>query len=334
MKFKGVLKKEGGGWVVLDLVMMAILVANLALIVFEMLFEITAVQSLIERYTPSFHRFYDENIHAHFLTIDLYFVAIFLTEFVVHWAIAVKKGIYHRWFFYPFIHWYDLLGSIPVGSLRILRLLRIVAIGFRLHRLGVIDIHNYYAYRFVAKYKDIIAEELSDRVILKALESTQDEIRRGSRMSEQIIAEVILPRTKPLFDVLAPEIERAVHEVMKRHGPSIQRYTDRVIANAFTEESNDLIITKVPLLGGKVVQITQGIVQGLAEQIVDQISRDIDAVDVRQMLEQLDASLLKGFKVSPQLQQLVNEILLESIERIKDQIRVQQWKQKEQETPS
>lgn len=332
MKLSNIFKKKGGGWVVIDLVMMLILLANLLLIVFETLFEIPEAQSFIAARAAGFYRFYDEKIHAHFLTIDLYFVGIFLSEFFIHWIVAVKRGVYHRWFFYPFIHWYDLLGSIPLGSFRGLRLLRIVAIGFRLHRLGVIDIRKFYAYRVVAKYTEIVTEELSDRVIIKALESTQAEIRRGSRMSEQIIVEVVLPRAKPLFDEVAPAVEKTIKELVRQHGPSVQRYTDRVIATAFTE-SDALIISKVPVLGDKVVQMTRRIVQDLVQSIIEQLSHDIKTIDVRDALRHIDTSHFKGFEVSFELRQIMNEILLESIERVKDQVRVQHWKQKEEDPP-
>ena len=57
---------------------------------------------------------------------DLAFVVIFLTEFCVRWVAAVVRKTYMRWYFFPFIHWYDLIGCIPLGGARIFRFLRII----------------------------------------------------------------------------------------------------------------------------------------------------------------------------------------------------------------
>ncbi|MDV7396135.1 hypothetical protein RZS08_32380, partial [Arthrospira platensis SPKY1] len=119
---------------------------------------------------------YAEQIHTNFVAYDLVFVAIFLTEFVVRWIIAVHRNTYHRWFFYPFVHWYDLLGCIPVGSFRWLRLLRVISIVYRLQKYQIIDISNLYIVRFVRKYLNVLLEELSDRIVLNVLDGVQDEI--------------------------------------------------------------------------------------------------------------------------------------------------------------
>ena len=52
---------------------------------------------------------------------------------------AIRKQTYPRWYFYPFLHWYDLLGCIPIGSFRMLRLLRLISLTIRLQKMGIID---------------------------------------------------------------------------------------------------------------------------------------------------------------------------------------------------
>ena len=104
---------DGLGFLI-DVGMILLVIANLSLILFDWIYRVEAVQSAMETYTPDFYRFYSDSIHANFFEIDLAFVSVYLTEFVIRWAAAIARQTYHRWFFYPFVHWYDLLGCIPV----------------------------------------------------------------------------------------------------------------------------------------------------------------------------------------------------------------------------
>ncbi|MEZ5021997.1 MAG: hypothetical protein R2728_01825 [Chitinophagales bacterium] len=79
-----------------------------------------------------------------FLYYDLVFVGIFVLELSVRWTIAIFRNTYAKWFFYPFIHWYDVLGCIPLSSFRALRLLRVFSMFYRLNRLGIIDMRSTY----------------------------------------------------------------------------------------------------------------------------------------------------------------------------------------------
>lgn len=60
------------------------------------------------------------------------FVSIFIAELLIRWMVTIHQKTYHKWFFYPVIHWFDVLGCIPVGSFRWLRLLRVFSILYRL----------------------------------------------------------------------------------------------------------------------------------------------------------------------------------------------------------
>ena len=132
---------DGLGFLI-DVGMILLVIANLSLILFDWIYRVEAVQSAMETYTPDFYRFYSDSIHANFFEIDLAFVSVYLTEFVIRWAAAIARQTYHRWFFYPFVHWYDLLGCIPVGSFRWLRILRVVSLMYRLQKLGVVDFRD------------------------------------------------------------------------------------------------------------------------------------------------------------------------------------------------
>src|SRR5690606_35931745 len=106
---------------VVDFVMLGLIVLNLAWLLFDTLFTSQFIQRWLLWLAPDFTLFYRDAVHPDFVFYDLIFVAIFLTEFFLRWLVAIRRGTYHRWFFYPFVHWYDLVGCIPVGSFRWLR---------------------------------------------------------------------------------------------------------------------------------------------------------------------------------------------------------------------
>ncbi|MGM8888325.1 hypothetical protein ACS8FD_20520, partial [Psychrobacter sp. 1U2] len=77
---------------------------------------------------------YQTSLHDPLRTIGGFFTIFLIIELLVRWAIAIKDKVYYRWFFFPFVHWYEVLGCFP--QLRALRLFRAVIIGRRLHQLG------------------------------------------------------------------------------------------------------------------------------------------------------------------------------------------------------
>ena len=117
---------------ILDFVMLVLIISNLFCLVFDTFFENRIVQDLLFWAFPGFTEFYKSQIHPNFLVYDLIFVSVYLSEFVLRWIIAIRRKTYYRWFFYPFVHWYDLIGCIPVGAFRWLRLLRVFSIVYRL----------------------------------------------------------------------------------------------------------------------------------------------------------------------------------------------------------
>src|SRR5690606_19121017 len=189
-----------------DLALIGLILLNLGLVLFDWLFRIPAVQDLLHMLSPAFFSFYRDTVHATFLEIDLWFVAVFLTEFVIRWGFAIGRRTYHRWFFYPFAHWYDLLGCIPVGSFRWLRILRVVSLTYRLQRAGLIDLSNTVAWQFAEKYYNVVVEEISDRVVINVLNDVQQQIKQGNPAANRIQSEVLKPRARQLVDYIAARV--------------------------------------------------------------------------------------------------------------------------------
>ena len=163
--------------IILDLALLLLITGNLLWLLLDAIMMNTGTGLMIARQWPDFARHYRDNLHPDLLLYDSYFTFFLISELLLRWAVAIYRKTYHRWFFYPFVHWYDVLGSIPLPAFRVLRLLRIVSILYRLQKMGVIDLTTSGPFPIVYKYYQILLEELSDRIVVNVLEGVQREVR-------------------------------------------------------------------------------------------------------------------------------------------------------------
>ncbi len=333
VKIRDILSKTDGKYLFVDIVMMVLLAINLFLILFDLTFSSDLVKQLFRQYTPDFYQFYNTNIHQDFLTIDLWFVTIFIVELVIRWIIAIKNHKYHRWFFYPFLHWYDVLGCIPLGSLRFLRALRIIGLTIRLHKFGVIDLTKTYPYRKLMKYLNILTEEVSDRVVLHVLTGVQKEIKGGTPVMDRIVSELVMPQRSVLVDWISENIQEATAAAYESHVDQLHDYISQKIAAAIDKNPELKIIARIPIVGNVVTNNLENTVCDLVESVVDECLTDLASPRNKEVVDDVTNLILDSFtsthEESP-LDSLVKNIVLESLEMVKEHVRIQQWKVQEE----
>lgn len=317
-------------FLVIDFMMLGLVFINLAWLLFDTLFTSKLVRQALEWLSPTFTEFYASEIHVNFILYDLAFVAVFLTEFVIRWGFAIRNQTYHRWFFYPFVHWYDLLGCIPVGSFRWLRLLRIISIVYRLQKYQIIDISNLYLVRFVRKYMNVLVEELSDRVVIHVLDGIQDEISVGTPVMEKIVQQVILPNKPLVIEWIASRINDLADNVYQPRRPDLKLYIDGVIASSIAQDQKVAALEKLPVIGQAVTEIIETTVSDIVFNVLDRVVMDIGAEEtdiwVRDITDQVIARLLQP---SAQLNAAGRDVLIDILDVVKDEVRIQRWKLKE-----
>src|SRR5690606_5933619 len=213
--------------------------------------------------------------------------------FFLRWLVAIRRGTYHRWFFYLFVHWYDLVGCIPVGSFRWLRLLRIISIVYRLQKYGVIDIANTFAVRFVVKYFNVLMEEVSDRVVLNVLDGVQDQIKSGNPVVEKVVQEVLLPHKPLIVDWLISRINDITDNVYQPRRLVFREYLDEVIAESIRQDEKVAVIDKVPVIGSAIVSIIETTVSDVVFNVVDQLATDIGHEDTDRLVHELTDIILE-----------------------------------------
>jgi hypothetical protein len=312
--------------VLVDIVMMGLILANLGLILFDWLFGMRLMQQVLSSFLPSFFTFYRDQIRVNFAEIDLAFVAVYLTEFNVQWLVAAWRKTYHRWFFYPFIHWYDLLGCIPVGDFRWLRVLRIFSILLRLQQLGWIDLRQTYVGNILVKYYQILIEEISDHVVVNVLEGVQREVAQGSPMLEKLNRNVLVPHKPAFVDLISSQVTSSVLQIHLQYRSQLERYLGHLTDATLASSSAGRSLRVLPFAQ----KVLRRQVQELGLALVDNLARDISAPENRKQMNSLLDSLLHLEGDKP-LTPLLQEIVQDTIEQIKQQVAVQQWKLGNQE---
>ena len=318
--------------ITLDLVMLALILANLALIIFDWMFLNATFQSLLQTYVPGFYTFYNTNIHANFFYIDLVFVSVFIAEILFRWAMAIIRQRYYRWWFYPFIHWYDVLGCIPISSFRALRVLRIFAVIPKVQRLGIFDLTTTYVYGKYEKYRDALTEEITDRVTVQILEGVQEGVQQGHPVTERIIEDAILPREKALITAFAHRIQEAVASSYAPHRDTLKRYVDARVADAVDNNPEVRRVAQLPGVGRPIHDLLERAISDIVFHIIDDALHDAASIDndalVAEITEASSEALVRP-QFDPRLNRILREMIVHSLDLIKEQVQIKQWKLEE-----
>jgi hypothetical protein len=317
-----------GSWLILDLFMVVLVLVNLGFIIFDTLYAAEAFRAALQAVVPAFNQFYGERVHPHFLFYDLFFIAIFLAEFAFQWIVAARKQTYARWYFYPFLHWYDLIGSIPIGSLRLLRLLRIISLLVRLQKMGVIDLTGTRPYRFFMFYFNVFIDEVSDRVIVRTLDDLRREVEDDTPIGRKIIDDVIAPQREALIRHASQRIGLIAQRSYQHRQQAIREYVETVISEAVASNDGIRNLARVPVVGKAVVNTLRQSINDIVYQIFDRTMQDLSAAENNRLVDETVTVVIDALlEDHPQLGELGTQLTLEAIELIKERVRVQHWKE-------
>lgn len=310
-----------------DVAMLVLLIINLGWLIFDSLFAAQWFSGIVEQLSPAFHDWYGTSIAPNFWRYDLVFVAIFLTEFAVRWIISIRRETHLRWYFYPFLHWYELLGCIPVMGLRALRFLRIFSMLVRLNRLGVIHLQDTAVGRFVRTYFDVFVEEISDRVVLNMLDGVQAELSYGQPLTRRIVDEVILERRQELVDQIGVQVDEILRRRYDLNKSAIHGYLGDQIRYAVRHSEDVGRLGRIPVFGGVATDLLERSMSDIVCTVADKVVADLRSEDNRQLIEEIvhaviDVLLDQGDRFHA----VTNEMLIDSIEVIKEGVRVQRWR--------
>ncbi len=315
-------------WFVIDFAMLGLLILNLAFIIFDSIYGFEVVQDGLASLSPAITEAY-QPIHRNFIVYDLIFVAIFLSEFVLRWGYAIKAKVYDRWYFYPFIHWYDIIGCIPVGSFRFLRVLRVISIIYRLHQYKIIDVTQTKTFKFFHFYYEAFLEELSDRIVIKVITGAQDEIRKGSPLFERIQNDILYPRRAMLSDWISQRVAEAAQQGYVPNRGALRTYLEDRVDSALKQNLELSRLKYLPVVGPTIQETLEECVGDIVANVIHQILEDLASSSNHAFIEDIVNVFLPS--PTPGVEEVHNEalinLLVEILDAIKTQVGVKHWRE-------
>ena len=229
-----------------------------------------------------------------------------------------------RWYFFPFLHWYDIIGLIPTGPTRLFRFLRIFSILHRLHKLEIIDLNQTAVFRFFAFYYDVFVEELSDRIVVKVLSDAQKDISAGSPLLDDINAQVLAPRRPVITQWIAGVINHLGQSIQsEEHGEVIREHVRKSVGKAVRSNAQVSSLHYLPVIGKTIENTLEESVTDIVTTSLVNLLSDLDA-------ERIDHFISVGMHdYTPTADALDKEVLNvvnECLELVKAHVAQQRWK--------
>lgn len=308
-----------------DLLIIALVIVNLSLLLFDSLYLLPPLRESFAAVAPGLEAAYADHIHANFFSIDLAFVSVYVLDVLFGWAVAIAERRYHRWFFYPFVHWYDVLGCIPLVGFRWLRVLRVFALLHRLQRLGLIDVRRWYVFQAAHKYYDILIEEVSDRVAVRLIGSIQEEIRHSNTLSRRLADEVVAPRKEQLVAEIAERLEAGLDGIYTDNRALIARYVSALVGRTLQESPEIQRLHRLPM-GRQFTGAMDQALSDLASRLIHEAVGGLRSPEFSQLLRRAADSGMDILLVTDRRSERITEqVLIETLELLKEQIATKRW---------
>ncbi len=272
---------------------------------------------------------YQSAWHHPLKTMGGFFTIFLIIELLARWAVAIQQKRYYRWFFFPFIHWYEVLGCAP--QLRALRLLRAVVIGYRLYQLGYYVLPKNWIKTGVFYY-EMLLEEISDRVILVAIDNIRNEI---SRVDGQLVQSIINNHRAEIEVVIVEVLQQEVTPILldKTHkNPMFAEPLAEQVGLAIQQSLNNTpelrrLLKMIPIAGSIIESQIMSIGKHLGENLTLSLSKNLTQPETLDTIYQQVAKGISQVDTSnPALEKLISAIIEDSLGALESQIKIQQWK--------
>ena len=275
---------------------------------------------------------YRDTLHDPLRTAGGFFTLFLIFELLVRWAIAIKRKVYYRWFFFPFVHWYEVLGCFP--QLRALRLFRVVVIGRRLYQLGYQVLPQPWINR-IKFYINLLLEELSDRVILTTIHNFRQQLTDPK--THKSFIESTIARNRD-------EIEAALLSVLRQElAPKLQELATLTGGNVLATEVGNAIeeglantpelrryLRMIPIAGTLIESQLQHVGHNVGENVVYALNkRLLDPERLNALMVAIASGVAKIDTDNTALNTLISSIIDDSLTEFEAQVKIQHWKHQE-----
>lgn len=272
---------------------------------------------------------YQNTLHDPLRTAGGFFTLFLIFELLLRWAISIKQKTYYRWFFFPFVHWYEVLGCFP--QLRALRLFRAVVIGRRLYQLGYQVLPQPWINR-IKFYINLLLEELSDRVILTTIHNFRQQLTDPKAHKSFIESTIARNRNEieaALLSLLRQELAPKLQELTASSGGSVLATE---VGNAIEEglaNTPELrrYLRMIPIAGSLIESQLQHVGHNIGENVVYALNkRLLDAERLDALMVAIASGIAKIDTDNTALDALISSIIEDSLTEFEAQVKIQHWK--------
>jgi hypothetical protein len=174
-------------------------------------------------------------------------------------------------------------------------------------------------------------EEVSDRVVVRVLDDVQDEIRSGSPVTDRMITEIILPQREVLADWIAIRLQTVTSTTFDTYKQDIRNYVKELITEATRKNEDIKMIASIPGVGNTIAQRLNNAIVDTIYYVMVGIIDDLIDIKENKVIEDIIDIVLENALLEDEsgLNQIAKDIMLDAIDLIKEQVKIQQWKVRE-----
>lgn len=318
--------------ILIDVLMIFLVLVNLLFLTFDWSFGNAFFRDFIQGISNDFFLYYRDIIHPNFLLYDFYFVAFFLFELVIQWIISIVNKKYSKWWFYPFVNWYDVMGCIPIGAFRWLRLFRVFAIAIRLDKMKVVHIRKTFVYKQFYTAYQMFVQEVADRALIQMIDAAQRGLKsdnKNSNNTNSVIANAIKPDQSELARVLSAKIHTVLENNYTLHRDDMQEQIAQVIKDGFENSEEMKKLENIPFLGKRITIKLEDLLNDITFQLADSLTSKLASDEVAILLENIINTTLNAMmKENKELttetgtDKELSEILMQIVDRALQNIKV------------
>lgn len=316
-----------------DIAMLMVIVIDLTLIGVDLLLMSKfSAQVAVWLSLTEYLSIYTESIHHPLRVLGGFFTIFLIVELGLRWLLSIFSREYTRWFFFPFAHWYEVLGCFP--QFRALRLLRAFFIGRKLYQLG---------YQVLPKkwittgkfYYDVMFEELSDRVILTATGNIRQQF--ADEQANQRFINDTLNKNRPhiqamLTSVLKQELTPQLHQLANSEATRALSVEVGLSVQDALNNTPELrrYLRMIPIAGGLIESQLHIVSQNIGENITKTLFTHLTQSKITDaIIDEIAQTIANVNLNNPELETLVTNIVNDSLTAFEQQVKVQQWKHQE-----
>lgn len=322
--------KEERRRLIRDIVVLNIILFQMVWLGFNSLFSTEIVKELLNMISVDFTNFYKTYIFDNFEIIELCFTIFYLLEFFQSWYESYKEKQFAKWYFYPFVYFYDLIGSFP--GMHFFRLFRVFALLVRWHKLEVINLENLGIFRSALHIKEIVVEEVSDAVVINVLEGVKDELKSGSYANQKFMLDVVKPYQENLSFWISRKVMHAMQETYTNRQNELENYVSLLIEDAVNENSEVKDLKKIPVLGSYASSRLEDAISDIVFKVINELFSDISSEKNELVLKDVVYEIIEGIlfsKTKEGNEKLVQELGSSVIDEIINRVAVKQWQMRE-----